>query len=226
MACQRTGRRGLNLARAQADDDLRMTRSVTATAPAAPRGRRPPLAELRTGTIVLTAATLALAVLVAAVQGSLTASVLRAVLVVVLVPCAVIDLRSRIIPNRITGPAAIVAIALGTALDPGGEWLRLLWMGICGGFLLITALIYPAGMGMGDVKLIAVMALLLGPLVLVALMFALAAQVVAAVVIAARHGIRRARKTTLAFGPFLAGSGIAAALIGATLLRSYLSLHG
>ncbi len=71
----------------------------------------------------------------------------------VLVPCALIDIERRIIPNRITGPAALVAIALGLALDRAGEPQRLLWAAIAGGFLLLAALVNSAGMGMGDVKL-------------------------------------------------------------------------
>jgi leader peptidase (prepilin peptidase)/N-methyltransferase len=183
-------------------------------------------APTRHRVIVLAVMTAAAAATVGALQPSLVAGVLRAVLVLVLVPCAVIDLRSRIIPNRITGPAAIAGVVLGTTIDPSGEPHRLAWAGICGGFLLLAALIYPAGMGMGDVKLITVMGLLLGPAVLVALMLALLAQIALGAGLAVRHGIRRARKTELPFGPFLAGGGLAAALAGDALLRTYLSLHG
>jgi leader peptidase (prepilin peptidase)/N-methyltransferase len=184
-----------------------------------------PATPARAHLIGLAAVTTVAAAAVGALQPSLVAGVLRAVLVIVLVPCALIDLRRRIIPNRITGPGALVALVLGTALDPSGEPHRLLWAGVCGGFLLVAALAYPAGMGMGDVKLITVMGLLLGPAVLVALMLALLAQIAAGIVLAARHGLTRARKTALPFGPFLAGGGVAAALAGDALLRTYLSLH-
>jgi leader peptidase (prepilin peptidase) / N-methyltransferase len=73
------------------------------------------------------AGTVLLAGGVAAAQSSATDAVLRGVLVLVLVPCAVVDLERRIIPNRITGPAALVALVLGLTLDPGGEAQRLMW---------------------------------------------------------------------------------------------------
>jgi len=175
---------------------------------------------------VVVVATVALAAAVAAAQGSLADAVMRGVLVLVLVPCALIDIERRIIPNRITGPAALVGIGLGLALDPAGEPQRLMWAAIAGGFLLVAALINPAGMGMGDVKLLAVMGLFLGRPVIVALLLALLASVVAAAVIAARRGVRTARKTGLPFGPYLALGGVLAAVLGDPLLRAYLSLHG
>ena len=163
--------------------------------------------------------TLAGAVAAAAIQGSLVWAVLCALLVVVLVPCTVLDLESRIIPNLITGPAAVMAIVLGTVLDPSGEPHRLVWAAGVGGFLLVTALIAPAGMGMGDVKLLVVIGLCLGSLGAVALFAALIAQVIAAGVLAARHGIRTARKTTLPFGPYLAGGALLMTIAGSGLLH-------
>lgn len=179
-------------------------------------------ARLRSPAVI--AATLALAGAVAAVQGSVVAGVLRGLLVVVLVPCALIDLEQRIIPNRITGPAALIALILGLALDAGGEPRLLLWAGLAGGFILITALAYPAGMGMGDVKLLAVMGLCLGRPVIVALVLALLGNVLTGVAIAGRKGVREARKTALPFGPYLAVGGVVAAFVGDPLLHAYLGL--
>lgn len=181
--------------------------------PASPRLRSPWLIGV----------TLAGAVAVAVIQGSLVYAALCGLLVLVLVPCTVIDLESRIIPNLITGPAAAAAIMLGTVLNPAGEPHRLLWAVLAGGFLLVTALIYPAGMGMGDVKLLALMALCLGSLAAVALFAALVGQVAAAVVLAARNGVRAAGKTTLPFGPYLAAGGLLMAIAGSGLLHA--SLH-
>jgi leader peptidase (prepilin peptidase)/N-methyltransferase len=167
------------------------------------------------GTILLSGA-------VAAVQSSATNATLRGVLVLVLVPCAVIDLERRIIPNRITGPAALLALALGLVLDPGGEPKRLLWAAIAGGFLLVASLAHPSGMGMGDVKLLGVMGLYLGRSVSVALLFALLASVATGLVIARRRGVRAARKTQLPLGPYLALGGVVAALAGDPLIHAYL----
>lgn len=171
-------------------------------------------------------ATIALSVLVAAVQGSAAAAVLRGVLVLVVVPCALIDLERRIIPNRITGPAAIVAIVAGLALDTGGEPRRLLAGALTGGFLLLAALAKPAGMGMGDVKLLGTMGLFLGPAVVVALFVALIASTATGVLVARRHGLHAARKTALPFGPYLAAGGILAALVGNPIVHAWLHLHG
>ena len=193
--------------------------SVEITEPAAH-----PLASPRLRSPLLIGATIALTAVVAAVQGSLVQSVLCGLLVLVLVPCTVVDIERRIIPNLITGPGAIAALVLGTALDPAGEPHRLMWAAIAGGFLLLAALAYPAGMGMGDVKLLGLMGLCLGSPALVGLFIALLGQIGAGVVLAARKGVRAAGKTTLPFGPYLAAGGIVAALAGASLLHAYLHL--
>jgi len=78
---------------------------------------------------------------------------------------------------------------------------------------------------MGDVKLLAMMGLLLGRPVVIALFVALLGSILAAVVIARRVGVAQARKTALPFGPYLAVGGVLAALIGDPIVHLYLSLH-
>lgn len=162
---------------------------------------------------------------VAVAQDSVAKAVLRGVLMLVLATCAVSDLERRIIPNRITGPAALLAVALGLALDASGEPRRLLWAAIAGGFLTVAALVNPAGMGMGDAKLVAVMGLFLGAPVIVGLFVAMFASVVAGLLIARRRGVRAARKTLLPFGPYLAFGGLVAALAGDPILHALLGAH-
>lgn len=169
--------------------------------------------------------TIALAGIVAATAGSASAAVLHGLMVLTVIPCAVIDLESRLIPNRITGPAAALALVAGTALDPSGELSRLAWTAGVAGFLLIAALVYPAGMGMGDVKLLVVIGLCLGRPVVVALFAALIASLLTGVILATRRGVRGARKTALPFGPYLAAGGVLAALAGDPLIHGYLQLH-
>lgn len=181
------------------------------------------VARLRSAPVI--GATIALSAGVAAGQSTVATAVLRAVMVALLVPCALIDIERRVIPNRITGLGSLAAIAIGLVLDAGGEPRRVLWAGIAGGFLLISALAYPAGMGMGDVKLVGMMGLFLGPAVVVALLVALLGNVCAAAVLAVRHGLRAALKTGLPFGPYLAVGGLLAALAGDPLIQAYLSLH-
>ncbi len=143
-------------------------------------------------------------------------------LVLVLVPAALIDLEHRIIPNRLTGAGAAIALALGTALDPAGEPTRLIAGAAAGGFLLVAALAYPGGMGMGDVKLAGVMGLFLGAAVAPALLIALLSGVVVGAGIIARRGARAGRKTAVPFGPFLALGGIVAVFAGQPLVHWYL----
>lgn len=169
--------------------------------------------------------TLGLAAIVAVAQSSPTAAVLRALMVFAVVPCAAIDLDRRIIPNRITGAGALVAVVAGLALDSGGELSRLLWAAAAGGFLLLAALVRPSGMGMGDVKLTAMMGLFLGRSVVIALLAALLASAITGLLIAGRRGVRAARTTAIPFGPYLAAGGILAALVGDTIVRAYLAMH-
>jgi leader peptidase (prepilin peptidase)/N-methyltransferase len=183
-------------------------------------------ARPRLRVVALGAGTVAVAVAVALVQGSLAASVLRGLMVLALLPCAAIDIERRIIPNKITGPASLVALAAGLALDPGGELTRVLSALIAGGFLLIAALIRPAGMGMGDVKLTAMIGLFVGRPVAVALFAALIASVLTGVALATRRGVYAARKTALPLGPYLAFGGVLAAVVGDAIIHAYLHMHG
>ena len=142
-------------------------------------------------------------------------------LVTFLIPLALIDMDTRTLPNKLTLPAAIVAIVLGTLLDAGGEPERLLAGVLAGVFFLVVALAYPSGMGMGDVKLAAVLGLFLGREVAAALLVALVAGVIVGVVIMRRRGVEEGRKTAVPFGPFLALGGVAALLFGAAMVDAY-----
>ena len=143
-------------------------------------------------------------------------------LVVVLVPVALIDLDHRIIPNRITGPAAAVAVVIGLVTRPAGVPEQLIAGAAAAGFLLVFALAYPAGMGMGDVKLAGVLGLFLDPPVAVAILVAVIVGAVAGGLVIARRGVKEGRKTGIPFGPFLAVGGVVALLAGPALLHWYL----
>ena len=174
------------------------------------------------GAAAVAALTAALFAAVTAVHhDDATRLVLGLVLVAFAIPLSLIDLELRLLPNRLTAPAALVAIVLGTALDPGGEPERLVAGVAAGGFFLVAALVNPAGMGMGDVKLAAVLGLLLGREVVVALFAALLAAVLVGVVIMARKGVAAGRKTGVPFGPFMGLGGCLAVLFGEALLDAY-----
>jgi leader peptidase (prepilin peptidase) / N-methyltransferase len=141
----------------------------------------------------------------------------------VLVAVTATDLTHRIIPNRIVVPAAIIILVAQTALEPSPQWA----LGALGasGFLFVAALAYPAGMGMGDVKLALVMGAALGKTVPVALMLGLLAALVPSIILFARHG-SAARKMGIPFGPFLALGSVVALFFGEQLLDGYLALLG
>jgi leader peptidase (prepilin peptidase) / N-methyltransferase len=148
---------------------------------------------------------------------ALVASFFCAVLVVI----SATDLEHRIIPNRVVLPAAALVLAAQTMLHPSPEWA----IGGLGasGFLFAAALVYPAGMGMGDVKLALLMGAMLGRTVPVALMLGMMLALVPSFVLLARHGAA-ARKMGIPFGPFLAMGSVIALFWGERLLDAYLSL--
>lgn len=155
-----------------------------------------------------------------------TGIALSVTLILLLVPVAEIDLEYRIIPNRITGLGAVLALGIGLALDPAGEPERLIAAAAAGGFLLAAALAYPGGMGMGDVKLAGVMGLFLGRAVAPAIMIALVSGVVAGLVVMSSRGVKAGRKTAVPFGPFLAFGAVVAIYAGQALVDAYLdSVH-
>jgi leader peptidase (prepilin peptidase) / N-methyltransferase len=148
---------------------------------------------------------------------------LSVVLILLVVPAALIDLEHRIIPNRITALGTVLAIALGVVLDPAGEPGRLIAGAGAGGFLLLAALAYPGGMGMGDVKLAAVMGIFLGRAVAAAMVIAMLAGVVVGAFVIARRGARMGRKTAVPFGPFLAFGALVAVFAGEHLVDLYVN---
>src|SRR5438270_1554287 len=171
---------------------------------------------------VVEALTAALAVSVVLVKHSAYELALGLTLVVILVPIALIDFDHRIIPNKITLPAALVAVAIGLALHPSGVPEQLIGGAAAGGFLLIFAIAYPRGMGMGDVKLAAVLGLFLGREVGVALLVGVTAGTIVGAAVMARLGVAEGRKTAVPFGPFLALGGIVALLAGPPIVHWYL----
>ena len=136
----------------------------------------------------------------------------------VLVAVSAIDAEHRIIPNRIVLPAAVIVFAANTALTQSPKWA--IGAFAAAGFLFAAALAYPAGMGMGDVKLALLMGAALGKTVSVALMLGMLAAMVPGLYLLARHG-KAARKMGVPFGPFLAFGSVVALFWGHDLLHAY-----
>jgi leader peptidase (prepilin peptidase)/N-methyltransferase len=137
----------------------------------------------------------------------------------VLVAVTVTDLERRIVPNRIVVPATAAALVARSAADPSLEWLvACLGAGV---FFLLFALVYPAGLGMGDVKLAAFLGAWLGADVTVALFVGSVLAVIPAVGLLVRHGTA-GRKVGLPFAPFLAAGGVLALFVGDRVLDAWL----
>src|SRR5947209_13070214 len=136
-----------------------------------------------------------------------------------LVAVSATDLEHRIVPNRIVVPAAAIVLVAQTALNPSPEW-AIAAFGACG-FLLLAALAYPAGMGLGDVTLALLLAAMLGRTVPVALLLGMVTALLPAIVLVARHG-SAARKMGIPLGPFLALGAVVALFAGHPLLHLYL----
>lgn len=170
---------------------------------------------------VMEAATALLCVGAVISHGSAVGIALNVLLVLIVLPVTVIDLEHRIIPNKITALGAALAVILGSALDPGGEPTRLIAGAGAAGALLLAALAYPGGMGMGDVKLVGVIGLCLGKSVIPAVLIALLSGVLVGAVVMARKGVREGRKTAVPFGPFLALGATVCVFVGPALVDWY-----
>jgi leader peptidase (prepilin peptidase)/N-methyltransferase len=138
----------------------------------------------------------------------------------VLVAISAIDLSHRIVPNVIVLPATAIVLVAMTVLEPSPEWALAAFGASF--FLFLAALAYPAGMGMGDVKLALLLGAMVGRTVPVALMVGMLAALVPSFVLLARHG-SAARKMGIPFAPFLAFGGLVALFFGDTLLDAYLT---
>jgi leader peptidase (prepilin peptidase)/N-methyltransferase len=138
-----------------------------------------------------------------------------------LVTVSAVDFERMIIPNRIVVPAAAVTLVANTALHPSPRWL--LAALAASTFLSASALIYPKGMGMGDVKLAVLIGAALGRATAVGLMAGMVAALLPSLVLFARHG-SAARKMKIPFGPFLAIGCIVALFAGHPILDWYWGL--
>jgi leader peptidase (prepilin peptidase) / N-methyltransferase len=150
------------------------------------------------------------------------------VLFAALLAISVIDLEHYIVPNRITVPLTLASVPLiGLASlgeGDGSAFVRSFLGGFAFfAFLLVLNLLYPKGMGMGDVKLSFVLGIHLGWLgwgevFLGAFLSFLLGAVISLALVAVR---RRGGKDFVPFGPFLALGTVLAVLWGEPMLRWY-----
>jgi leader peptidase (prepilin peptidase)/N-methyltransferase len=144
----------------------------------------------------------------------------------VLVALSLIDLETKLLPNAIVYPSVAVGIPLlalvtGLAGESFSVWFRGLEGMVAGaGAFFAIALIYPAGMGMGDVKLAGLIGLFLGyaswGYLIAAFFLAFLSGAIVGVVL---MGVGKAgRKTAIPFGPFMALGATLAVLFGEPIL--------
>jgi len=151
----------------------------------------------------------------------------------------VIDLEHQLILNKIVYPSAVVALIISIFLPPSEifllpwPWLAGIVNGLIGGatgfvyllipFLIALPIYKGEGMGLGDVKMAALIGLVTGfPLVLVALIMASVLGGLVAVVLLL-FKIKK-RKEAIPFGSFLSLATMATLLWGSDILNWYLGL--
>lgn len=153
-----------------------------------------------------------------------------ALLLSLLLAVALIDAVHRIVPNRLVYPALLVfagLIVAGRLAEAGVSPVRgAIGFAAYGGGLLFLALLVPAGMGMGDVKLGAVIGLVLGSIGLSLVGVAAAGAVllggIGGVVALTVGG--KSRKHAIPFGPYMAAGAAVAAFAGQGIAAAYLQL--
>jgi leader peptidase (prepilin peptidase)/N-methyltransferase len=136
-----------------------------------------------------------------------------AILAEALVLLTAIDLDRRLLPDAIVLPAFAVVLLLQLVFYPDRalEWvLAALGAAL---FFFIPMLVYPAGMGMGDVKLAALLGAALGKAVAAAIFLGLVSAAIVGLFLLVREGLS-ARKKAIAFGPFLAFGALLVLFLG------------
>jgi leader peptidase (prepilin peptidase) / N-methyltransferase len=143
------------------------------------------------------------------------------VLCFVLVVITLTDLDLQIIPNKVVLAGSIGAIAIAALSAPETLDTRAISAAIAGGLLFLLVLAYPRGMGMGDAKLVGMMALFIGRAIAPATLIGFLLGSVVGVAMIARHG-SQARKSKIPFGPFLAVGGVIGLWFGEDIVQWYL----
>ncbi|MGO4301098.1 prepilin peptidase [Leifsonia sp. RAF41] len=154
-------------------------------------------------------------------------------LTAITIALALIDLDTHRLPNTIVLPSYVVGLVLlGAAALVAGDPMALLRAVIGAAalyvFYLILALVYPGGMGFGDVKLAGALGLFLGylgwaPLVVGAFAAFLLGGLFALVLVVTR---RAGRGSGIPFGPWMLAGAWLGILAGPTIGSAYLALLG
>ncbi len=167
--------------------------------------------------------------LITAVYGPHLQTLFLLCLAAILFTIALIDLETQLIPDQLTMLGAVVAglgvwlLGQGSVVSTSAHWFAyglsgaLVGAGILGAIVLGTR---GRGMGIGDIKLAAVLGLSLGgPLTLLALFTGFVSGALVGLGLLARG--RASMKTAVPFGPFLVFGWLVAVLWGAQILAWY-----
>ncbi|GIG24240.1 prepilin peptidase [Cellulomonas denverensis] len=149
------------------------------------------------------------------------------------VALTLIDLDTRRLPDAIVLPSYPVLLALLAVASWGGDdWGALLRAVLAGAalavFYFLVLLVYPAGMGLGDVKLAGVLGMALGWIGWGALLigwfatFLLGGLFALALVVLGRAG----RRTAIPFGPWMLGGAAIGMVAGPAVWEQYLGVFG
>jgi leader peptidase (prepilin peptidase)/N-methyltransferase len=139
-------------------------------------------------------------------------AILAAYFCCVLVVLSAIDLERRVLPNRIVVPSTILVLAARIALEPPRAWEWVIAGAGAFAFFYVIALLYPGGLGLGDVKFAALLGVGLGAAVVPAFVIGMTAAAVYGIALLLRDG-RKAGKATIAYGPFLAFGALIALFV-------------
>jgi len=140
-----------------------------------------------------------------------------------MVAVAFIDFDHMIIPNKIVLPGALIGLVASVAIHPQSWWMYVAGSLGAAGFLFALAMLWPGGMGPGDIKMALFMGAVLGVHVIIALFAAFLLGSAGGVYLMAVQ--KRSRKTKIPFGPYLALGAVVGVFIGETVLQSYLSIY-
>ena len=135
--------------------------------------------------------------------GATSDAVMAAGVLAVLAVIAAVDLRWRLVPNKIVGPATAAVLAWQLAFAPGHALEWIVAAASAPVVLLLPSLVKSGAIGMGDVKLAGLLGAALGAAVVPALMLGFIAVVPVAVVLLVRGGAS-APRTMIPFAPFMA----------------------
>jgi leader peptidase (prepilin peptidase)/N-methyltransferase len=178
-----------------------------------------PIVEAITGTVFVTAYIL---------YGVSALGAIRLLFACAMIVLFAIDLRHHILPNVITVPGIVAGFVASVWLPPGWQ-SSLLGLVVGGGSLFVIGEVYyrtrgVEGMGMGDVKMLAMIGAFLGwPLMLLTLILASFSGGIfgGLMLVSGRGGM----KAALPFGTFLAVGALVAAVAGDPIINWYLGFY-